>query len=83
MQDHQNGCVAVIGSVTQAMRAQKVLASAAIRTELIKVGGSANPRGCAYALSYGCSQDGNVKNILLRAGIRIRETGKGDANDLS
>lgn len=83
MQDYQNGCIAVIGSVTQAMRAQKVLANAAIRTELVKTGGKASLRGCAYALSYPCTQDGNVKNILLRAGIRVRDVGKEGSDDLS
>ena len=65
-------CVAVIGSMTQAMRAQNVLASAAIRAEVIKADSSKTGRGCAYAVSYSCMQDGNVRSVLNRAGIRVR-----------
>lgn len=65
-------CVTVIGSMTQAMRAQKVLASAAIRAEVIKADSSRTRRGCAYALSYSCYQEQNVQRILKDAGIRTR-----------
>ena len=65
-------CVAVIGSMTQAMRAQNVLASAAIRAEVIKADSSKTGRGCAYAVSYSCMQDGNVRSVLNRSGIRVR-----------
>lgn len=65
-------CIAVIGSMTRAMRAQSVLASAAIRVEVIKADSSQTGRGCAYALSYPCVQDENVRNVLQNAGIRVR-----------
>ena len=65
-------CVAVIGSMTRAMRAQSVLAAAAIRTRVIKADPMQNGRGCAYALSYTCHQSGNVKRVLADAGIRPR-----------
>ena len=65
-------CVAVIGSMTQAMNAQSVLARAAIRTEVIKADSANNGRGCAYALSYDCVQDNNLKRVLQSGGIRVR-----------
>jgi hypothetical protein len=63
-------CVAVIGSMTQAMRAQSILASAAIRTNVIKADSSKTGGGCAYALSYSCEQEDNVRSVLFNAGIR-------------
>ena len=72
-------CIAVIGSMTQAMRAQKVLANAAIRVDIIKADSSLTKRGCAYAISYSCLQDGNVRNILKASGIRVRSYHGGDA----
>lgn len=72
-------CVAVIGSMTQAMRAQKILANAAIRTEVIKADSSLTRRGCAYAISYSCLQSDHVKDILRDAGIRVRSYHDGDA----
>ena len=67
------GCLAVMGSMTQALRAQKVLAGAAVRTEVVKADSEHTRRGCAYALSYPCSQEGNVRTILSSEGIRVRD----------
>lgn len=63
-------CVAVIGSMTQSMRAQSILASAAIRSSVVKADSSRIGGGCAYALSYSCEQDDNVRSVLFNAGIR-------------
>ena len=76
------GCFAVMGSMTQALRAQKVLAGAAIRAEVVKADSNHTRRGCAYALSYPCVQDGNVRAVLLSAGIRARDFYREDADDL-
>ena len=75
-------CVAVIGSMTQAMRAQNVLASAAIRAQIIKADSLQGKHGCVYALSYPCSQAGNVKRILSDAGVKVRAY-QGEHRDLS
>lgn len=68
MHEYLSGCYSVIGSMTQTMRARRVLERSAIRAEIVKA--DAAHKGCAYALSYACAQDGNVRNILSRAGIR-------------
>jgi len=65
--------MAVIGSVTQAMRAQRVLNGAAILCDVIKADSAKGSRGCVYALSYDCVQNANVRRILERAGIRPRD----------
>lgn len=72
-------CIAVIGSMTQAMRAQKSLANAAIRADVIKADSSLTKRGCAYAVSYSCLQDDNVKSVLKNAGIRVRSYHDGES----
>ena len=66
-------CIAVIGSITQAMHAQKVLVGSLIRTELIKVDSSVTGRGCAYALLYPCSMDQALQRTLQDASIRFRK----------
>jgi hypothetical protein len=73
------GCFAVMGSMTQVLRAQKVLADAAVRAEVVKADSAHTRRGCAYALSYPCSQEGNVRTILSSAGIRVRDFYREDA----
>ena len=65
-------CVAVIGSMTRAMRAQSVLATSAIRAEVIKVDSGKTGQGCAYGIAFSCYQEENVKRILQRVGIRVR-----------
>ncbi len=79
MQNNIYGCVAVVGSMTQALRAQKVLANAAVRADLIKADSAHTRRGCAYALSYPCLQENNVRTVLASAGIRIHDFYREDA----
>lgn len=76
---YSHGCLAVMGSMTQAMRAQKVLAGAAVRAEVVKADSAHTNRGCAYALSYPCSQENNVRTILSSYGIRVRDFYREDA----
>lgn len=71
-------CLALIGSVTQAMRAQGVLAKAAVRSEVIKVDSSVTGKGCAYAVSYSCLQADHVRMLLRNAGIRVKRYYDGD-----
>lgn len=66
-------CTAVIGSMTQAMKAQNLLAEAAIRAHISKISSSGAAGGCAYGVDFPCTQSGNVRMILDRAGIRVRE----------
>ena len=73
------GCHAVMGSMTQVLRAQKVLSSAAVRADVVKADSAHTRRGCAYALSYPCSQENNVRTILFEAGIRVRDYYREDA----
>lgn len=66
-------CTAVIGSMTQAMRAQTVLAEAAIRANITKISSSQTHNGCAYGVDFPCTQSGNVRSVLNGAGIRVRQ----------
>ena len=66
-------CTAVIGSMTQAMRAQALLSEAAIRAGITKVSSSRTHNGCAYGVEFPCTQRANVRAVLERAGIRVRE----------
>lgn len=65
-------CMAVVGSLTQAMRAQNALTAAAIFSRVEKAESSSTRHGCAYGVSYACAQEANVREVLRNAGIRIR-----------
>ena len=82
MYNERKGCICILGSVTQAMRAQRLLASAAIPADTIKVTGNGT-RGCTYALSFSCAQNENVRRILEGGGIRPKEITEASRYDLS
>ena len=69
----RGSCTAVIGSMTGAMRAQSILAEAAIRAVVVKVSSSKSTGGCAYGVDFPCTQMSNAKAILSHAGVRVRE----------
>ena len=74
MREHSSGCSVMLGSVTQAMRAQNILGEAAIPTTLIKQDSSqSGSRGCVYGLSYSCSQTKNVKTVLTREKVKVKQ----------
>lgn len=64
-------CSAELGSVTEAMKAQRVLAAAAIPSEIIKNEG-ARRRGCVFGIGFSCAQANNVRTILSSAKIYPR-----------
>lgn len=68
----RKNCLVVIGSLTQTMKAQSALSNAAIFSRVEKADSSTARRGCAYALSYPCSQEANVRAVLRGAGISTR-----------
>ena len=76
MNDFYNRCGAEIGSMTQAIRAQRALADSAIPADVQKIASKAG-RGCVYGLSFSCAQLENVENIFDRQGIKVREWTRG------
>ena len=65
-------CIAEIGSMTQAMRAQNVLAETAIPSTIVKTDSSKSNKGCAYGLSLDCEQKENAENVFYRSKVRVR-----------
>lgn len=63
--------VAVTGSMTAALRAQRALAFAAIRAEIVK-SDSESGRGCGYGVAFAASQQSNVRTILTNAHVNVR-----------
>ena len=71
-------CVAVMGSMTSALQAQKALANAAIFVSVTKISSSGSGRGCAYGVTYPCVQDKNVRTVLARSGLAVKKYDTGD-----
>ena len=65
-------CIAEIGSMTQALKAQRILSESAIPTTVVKSNSAKSGRGCAYGISFNCVQSENVQNALTSAGVKVR-----------
>lgn len=63
-------CAASIGSVTHAMKAQKLLTDQAIQCSVSKV---TDKSGCVYGIKFPCVHKNNVQSILSNGGIRVKE----------
>ena len=72
MSKNRGECIAEIGSMTQAMRAQNALAEMAIPSTIVKTNSSKSNKGCAYGLSLDCNQMENAENVFERTKVRVR-----------
>ena len=73
MMEKRGSCAAELGTMTQAMKAQRALAEAAIPSTVYKMEASSSRRGCSYGIRYTCSQERNIRAILSQAGITVKE----------
>lgn len=63
---------ALIGSMTQAMRAERALACAGLRSEVVKATPSEYRRGCAYGILFSSAEERIAAEILRNARVRFR-----------
>ena len=70
-------CIAVIGSVTRAMRAQSVLRAAGVGCVVVKAESGKLEQGCVYGVSCSCRLRGQIEGILKSVGIGIRSFERG------
>ena len=70
--NEDESCYAIIGSVTQSIQAQKLLAGAGIYTQIVKADSISPKYGCAYAIEYSCNVEESVKQILRKEGIHAK-----------
>lgn len=69
-------CIFTIGSVTQSMKAKRILAEYSIPVNTTKLSTSRDKRGCVYGIEFNCSQKSNVDRILSGSGISFEEHDK-------
>lgn len=73
MKEMSHNCVAVVGSMTYALKAQQVLAQAAIPSTVIKTETASSHRGCVYGVRFYCAQENNVRTVLSTARIQVKQ----------
>ena len=71
-------CTAVMGTLTNAQKAQKVLSSAAIPSSVTKSETSSSHRGCVWGINFSCNQLENIKAVLSSAGINVKSWSAGN-----
>ena len=62
-------CRIALGSMTVAMKAQRILSRNAIRADVVKISSDENTKGCVYGIEFSCALSGNIRVILDNAGI--------------
>ena len=69
-------CVLTIGTVTQTIRARKLLAGLHIASRMIKRTGTAQKSGCAYGLEIQSADLRRATRILQESGIAFEWSGE-------
>ena len=64
MNNKKASCTATLASMTQAIKAQKVLAAAAIPASIVKTEPASSLQGCSYGVEFSCNQVKNVRKVL-------------------
>ena len=68
---YQNASV-VLGTLTNAQKAQRALSAAAIPSKIVKQSSSGFYRGCVWSVEFSYSQKQNARIVLSNAGISVR-----------
>lgn len=72
-------CRILTGSVTQAMKAKRILSKYSILAEVVKSSSANDNSGCVYGISFSCAHMENISRILHAGGIPFKEA----SHDLS
>jgi hypothetical protein len=68
-----SSCCAVIGSVTYALKGQRLLDAYNVYCKVTKVRSAGTSGGCAYGLEYECMNTDTVTALLRRGGVQIKD----------
>ena len=66
-------CFAVMGTLTNAQKAQRALSVAAIPSIISKSDPAQGHKGCVWGIEFPCNQSYNVQSIFSSYGISVRE----------
>ncbi len=75
-------CTASIGSLTHAMKGQKLLAEVGIAANIVKLDAKKTRRGCAYGIEFSCSELKKVRTKLGASHLPVSEYFSGGGGEL-
>ncbi|MBE6701981.1 MAG: DUF3343 domain-containing protein [Ruminococcaceae bacterium] len=65
--------IAAIGSMTAAIKVQRLLSAAGLSVSIVSLSPSETKRGCAYGIEYPLSQEAALRNALRIARVRVSQ----------
>lgn len=66
-------CCAVIGSITYALKGQRLLDSYNIVSKVTKVRSAGSTGGCAYGIEFDCMNTDTVASLLRRGDVQYKD----------
>lgn len=66
-------CVAAIGSLSLAVKAQNALLSESVRAAVRSLSPGETRGGCAFGVAFPCEEEGKVRAILRREKIGVHQ----------
>ena len=75
-------CTAALGSLTNAMKAQRVLSEAEIESNIVKLEASMTRKGCAYGVEFPCDLIKTVRSLMNAKGISVSNYINGNGGTL-
>lgn len=66
-------CVAAIGAMTGAVKAQRALLSVGIAAEVVALSPEQTKRGCAYGVEFPCDRETEVRAALRAARVSVSQ----------
>lgn len=66
-------CIFTMGSITQSLKAKRILAEHSIPVSTTKLSSNHDKKGCVHGIEFNCSQQNNITRILSANGIGFEE----------
>ncbi len=64
-------CTATIGSLTHAIKGQKLLESSGIAARIVKLDASRTRRGCSYGIEFDCREKSKTRRLFAENALPV------------
>lgn len=77
-----NICTASVGSLTHAMKGQKLLEGIGIAANIVKIDAKKTRKGCSYGIEFSCSEMKKARSTLGAAHLPISDYFSGGGGEV-
>ncbi len=74
-------CTITLNSLTYSIKAQRILQENYIHTDVVKLDSKNSRRGCAYGIEINCNEEENIRNILSKSRISVKNFYQGGGGE--